>query len=93
MSEKKTTLPSLRNQNWRTAKSETEKVNDLLTNIPTNDITELNDLTYAGAKLVCKKNRCPLKDHKQKVKTRVGTQTRITDKKTTTTSKNTKTEH
>ena len=35
----------------RTVKSETEKVNDLLTNIPTNDITELNDLIYAGAKL------------------------------------------
>ena len=56
MSEKKTTLPSLRNQDWRTVKSETEKVNDLLTNIPTNDITELNDLIYTGAKLVCEKN-------------------------------------
>ena len=43
-------------------------MNDLLTNIPTNDITELNDLIYAGAKLVSEK-------------TRVGTQTRITDKK------------
>ena len=40
MSEKKTTLSSLRNQDWRTVKSETEKVNDFLTNIPTNNITE-----------------------------------------------------
>ena len=55
MSEKKTTLPSLRNQDWRTLKSETEKVKYLLTKIPTNDITDLNDLIYAGAKLVCEK--------------------------------------
>ena len=41
MSEKETTLPSLRNRDWRTVKSETEKVNNLLTNILTNDITEL----------------------------------------------------
>ena len=38
VSEKKTNLPSLRNQDWRTVKSKTEKVNDLLTNISTNDI-------------------------------------------------------
>ena len=55
MSEKKTTLPSLRNQYCKTVKSETDKVNDLLTNIPTNDITEINDLIYAGAKSVCEK--------------------------------------
>ena len=53
--EKKTTSLSLRNQDWRTVKSETENVNDLLTNIPTNDVTELHDLIYAGAKLVCEK--------------------------------------
>ena len=50
ISEKKTTLPSLKNQVWRTVKSETEKVNDLFTNIPTNDIADLNDLIYAGSK-------------------------------------------
>ena len=43
MSEKKTTLLSLRNQDWKTVKSGTKKVSDLLTNIPTNNITELND--------------------------------------------------
>ena len=45
MSEKKTKLPFLRNQDWRTVtvKPETEKVNDLLTNITANDITELSD--------------------------------------------------
>ena len=52
MPEKKTMLPSLRNQDWRTVESETEKVNDLLTNNLANDITELNDLIYAGAKFV-----------------------------------------
>ena len=61
MSKKKTTLPSLRNQNQKTVKSETEKVNDLLTNIPTNNIMELNDFIYAGPKLVCEKIRVPLK--------------------------------
>ena len=74
MSEKKTTLPSLWNQNWRTVKYETKKVNDLLTNISTNDITELNDLIYAEAKLVCEKNWGLLEDRRQKVKTWVFTQ-------------------
>ena len=55
ISEKKTLLPSLRNQDRRTVKFEIEKVNDLLTNIPTNETMELNDLTYAGAKLVREK--------------------------------------
>ena len=39
------------------------------------------------------KNRGPLENHRQKVKTRVGTQTWIANKKTPTTSKNSKTEH
>ena len=34
----KNTMPSFMNQNWRTVKSETEKVKDLLTDIPTNNI-------------------------------------------------------
>ena len=53
ISEKKTNLPSIRIQDWRTFKSESG--NDLLTNIPTNNITELNDLINTGAKLVCEK--------------------------------------
>ena len=61
MSENKTTLFSLWKQDWRTVKSETEKVNNLLANIPTKAITELNDLIYAGAKLVCKKIEVLLK--------------------------------
>ena len=55
MTEKKTTLLSLRNQDWKTVKSETEKINDLFANIPTNDVTELNDSIYTGAKLVSEK--------------------------------------
>ena len=50
ISEKKITLPSPRNHDWRTVKSETEKMNDLLTNILRNDMTELNDSIYVGAK-------------------------------------------
>ncbi len=73
MSEKKTTLPSLRNQDLRTVKSETEKVNDLLTNIPTNDIIELNDLTIRWSKISLWKNQFPREDDRQKVKTRVET--------------------
>ena len=59
MSEKKTRLASLRNQDWNRA--ETEKINELLTHISMN-ITELYELIYAGAKLVrdkvsvCSKN-------------------------------------
>ena len=34
MSEKKTRLPSLRNQDWKTDQSETEKINELLTHVP-----------------------------------------------------------
>ena len=64
MSEKKTKLPSLRNQDW----TEPEKVNDLLTNIPTNDITELNDLIYVGVKLNCEKIGAPLKTTDRKSK-------------------------
>ena len=36
MFEKKTTLPSLRNQEWKKVNLETEEINDLLTDIPTN---------------------------------------------------------
>ena len=68
MSEKKTTLPSIRNQDWRIVRSQTEKVNDSLTNIPTNDITELNDLKYARAKLVSEKIGVPLKTTDRKSK-------------------------
>ena len=38
--------------------SETEKVYDLLRNIPINNIAELNVLIYAGAKLVFEKSGC-----------------------------------
>ena len=55
-------------QDWRTVKSETDKVNDLLTNIPTSYITELNDLIYAGAKLVCEKMGVLLKTTDRKSK-------------------------
>ena len=51
----------LRNQHRGTVKYKTEIVNDLLINISTNDITELNDLIYAGAKSVKEKSRSPQK--------------------------------
>ena len=55
MSEKKTKLPLLRNQDWKTVQAEMEKINKLLTHISMNNITELNKLNYTGAKLVRKK--------------------------------------
>ena len=55
MIKKKTTLPSLRNQDWKKVKVETEKINKLSTHIPKGNITELNALIYAGSKLVCDK--------------------------------------
>ena len=64
----KTTLPSLRNIEWRIVKAETNKVNQVLTCISTNNITELNELIYAGAKLVCEKIGIPSKNMKEKSK-------------------------
>ena len=66
LSEKKIVLPSLRNQDWKTVKAETVKINDLITNIPNNNITELKNLIYAGAKLVCEKVGFPL-ENKNKI--------------------------
>ena len=61
ISAKKTALPSLRNQNWKTVKTETKKINKLLMHISTN-ITELNELIYTIAKLICDKRRVLLKN-------------------------------
>ena len=60
-SEKKTALNSLWNQNWKTIEVETEKINDLLTNIPMKNIADLNNLIYARAKLSCEKVGLALK--------------------------------
>ena len=51
MNSEKTILPSLRNIEWKTLKIETNKINHILPYIPTNNITELNELLYAGANL------------------------------------------
>ena len=59
MSSEKTTLPSLRNIEWKILKIETNKINHILPYMPTNNITELNELIYAGAKLVCEKTGSP----------------------------------
>ena len=55
ITEKETTLPSLRNQDWKNVKVKTDTVNRLLTNIPTGSISELNKLIYTEAKVVCDK--------------------------------------
>ena len=56
--EKKTTLLSLKNINW---KPETEKINKLFAHILAKNITELNELIYALAKVVCEKIGVPQK--------------------------------
>ena len=68
MSSEKTTLPSLRNIEWKTLKIETNKINHILPYIPTNNKTELNELIYAGAKLVCEKIGIPSKSTKKQSK-------------------------
>ena len=65
MSSEKTILPSLRNIEWKILKTETDKINYILLYIPTNNITELNELIYAGAKLVCEKIEIPSKSTKK----------------------------
>ena len=62
MADEKSKLPSLRNIEWKKVKKETEKINKILMNIPTNNITELNNLIYAGAKLVCDRIGAPLRN-------------------------------
>ena len=68
ISEHKTTLPSLRNQDWKKVQVETEKVNKLLKYIPTDNITELNELIYAGAKLVSDKIETPQRNSNRNAK-------------------------
>ena len=72
MNSEKTILPSLRNIEWKTLKIETNKINNILPYIPMNNITELNELIYAGAKLVCENIGIPLKKHEETVKTGMG---------------------
>ena len=45
---------------------ETEKINQVPTYTPTENITELNELINAGAKLVCEKIGIPLKSTNKK---------------------------
>ena len=68
MNREKITLPSLRNIEWRIVRAETNKVNQVLAYISTNNTTELNELIYAGAKLVCEKIGIPSKSTKEKSK-------------------------
>ena len=55
MKSDKTTLPSLRNIEWRTVKIDTNRINQILPYISTNNINELTDLSYAEAKLFWEK--------------------------------------
>ena len=68
MDSEKINLPLLRNIKWRTLTIETNKINQVLPYISTNNITELNELIYEGAKLVCEKIGIPSKSAKKKSK-------------------------
>ena len=68
MNSVKTTLPSLRNIEWRTLKTETNRINQMLPYISTKNISELKDLINAGAKLVCEKIEVPSKSTKKQSK-------------------------
>ena len=64
----KTTLPSFRNREGRTVKTETNKINHLLPFKSTSNITELNELIFAGVKLVSEKKGIPSKITKKESK-------------------------
>ena len=66
MGSEKITLPSLRNIEWRTVKKVTNKINPVQPFISSNNMTELNELIYVGAKLVCEKIGIPSKSAKKK---------------------------
>ena len=89
MLELKITLSCLRNQDGKTVKADTEKINELLTHIRTSNITELNELIYARAKLISDKIGLPKKNTKPGWKIRLETEI---FKKSKTTSKNDTTE-
>ena len=65
MNSVKITLSSLRNIEWRTLKTETNRINQMLPCISTNNISELNDLIYVGAKSECEKIGVPSKSTKK----------------------------
>ena len=56
MTEYKTTLLSLRNQDWKKVKVETKKINKLLPNIPKCNTTEQNMLIYARVNITERPN-------------------------------------
>ena len=68
MIEKKTPLPSLRNQNWKYAKEETKRINHLLPNISTDNVNELNELIHAETKQACYKIGLPLRNPNRNTK-------------------------
>ena len=68
MNSEKTILPALRNIEWKTLMIETNKINHILPYIPTNNITELNELIYARGKLVCENIVIPSKSTKKQQK-------------------------
>ena len=55
MYREKTTLRSLRNIEWKTVKTDTHKINQILLYISVNNITELNELIYVETIFVCEK--------------------------------------
>ena len=69
MTEKKSSLPSLISQNRTKIKLEKEKINKLITRVITDSRTKQSKLVYIKTKSVCDKNRCVLKELKQKYKT------------------------
>ena len=87
----KATLPSLRNIEWRTLKIETNEINQVLPYISTNNLTELNELIYAGAKLVSEKIGITSKSTKKKSKPAWEIRLETQIKKSTKTGQNDKT--
>ena len=70
MTEKK-----INNQDWEKEKVETKKINKLLVNIPTQNITEVNELIYVNlcwSKISQWKNRYLPRELEQKYQTWIG---------------------
>ena len=61
-------LPSLRKQDEKKFKVKTGKINKLLSNILTDNITELNELIHLGAKLAGDKIGAPLRNANRNIK-------------------------
>ena len=92
MSKNNRSWPSLRNQDWKTVKAETEKNGRIMNTYPNEQHHEIKRTNLCRIEIILRKMRCSSKEHERKIKTWMWNSTGNAGKKSTTTNKNDKTE-